>query len=56
MKRRKLWQETTVPACKTAVNWVTRNLRRMVRKRVLERWETKLANFEVKPQVIWPIA
>jgi hypothetical protein len=28
----------------------------MVRKRALERWETKLANCEVTPQAIWPIA
>jgi hypothetical protein len=32
-KRRKLWQETRDPKCKTAVNWVTENIRRMVRKR-----------------------
>jgi hypothetical protein len=40
---------------KTAVNWVTQNIRRMVLKRALERWETKLANCEVTPQAIWPI-
>jgi hypothetical protein len=51
-KIRKLWQETR----ETAVNWVTRNIRRMVRKRALERCETKLANCEVTPQAIWPIA
>jgi hypothetical protein len=28
----------------------------MVRKRALERWETKLANCEVTPQAIWSIA
>jgi hypothetical protein len=28
----------------------------MVWKRALERWETKLANCEVMPQEIWPIA
>jgi hypothetical protein len=28
----------------------------MVRKRALERWETKLANCEVTPQALWPIA
>jgi hypothetical protein len=44
------------PLCKTAVNWVTRNIRRMVQKGALERWETKLANCEVTPQTIWPIA
>jgi hypothetical protein len=26
------------------------------RKRALEKWETKIANFEVTPQAIWPIA
>jgi hypothetical protein len=44
------------PACKKAVNWVTRNIRRMVRKRALERWETKLTNCEVASQAIWSIA
>jgi hypothetical protein len=28
----------------------------MVRKRALERWGTKLANCEVTPQAMWPIA
>jgi hypothetical protein len=28
----------------------------MVRKRALERWETKLANCEVTPQAVWPVA
>jgi hypothetical protein len=28
----------------------------MVRKRTLERWETKLANCELTPQAIWSIA
>jgi hypothetical protein len=28
----------------------------MIRKRALGRWETKLANYEVTPQAIWPIA
>jgi hypothetical protein len=27
----------------------------MTRKKALERWETKLGNAEVTPQVIWPI-
>ncbi|PNF13588.1 hypothetical protein B7P43_G18165 [Cryptotermes secundus] len=34
---RKLWQETRDPACKTAVNWVTKSIRRMIRKKALER-------------------
>jgi hypothetical protein len=41
---RKLWQETKDPACKTAVNWVTKTLRRIARKRALELWETKIEN------------
>jgi hypothetical protein len=53
---RKLWQETRDPACKTAVNWVTKTVRRTVRKRALEGWETKTENCEVIPQAIWPIA
>jgi hypothetical protein len=40
----KLWQETRDPACKTAINWVTRNIRRMVRKKHLkegkQNWQT----------------
>jgi hypothetical protein len=28
----------------------------MAPKRLLERWETKLANYKVKPQAMWPIA
>jgi hypothetical protein len=35
----KLRQETWDPSCKTAVNWVTKTIRRMVRKRALEQWE-----------------
>jgi hypothetical protein len=55
-KLRKLWQETRDSACKTAVNWVTKTVRRIVRKRALEQWETKIENCEVTPQAIWPIA
>jgi hypothetical protein len=53
---RKLCQETRDPGCKTAVNWVSKAIRRMTRKKVLERWETMLANTEVTPQAIWPSA
>jgi hypothetical protein len=53
---RKLWQETRDPACKTAVNWVTETIRRIARKKALERWETKIENCEVTPQAVWPIA
>jgi hypothetical protein len=53
---RKLWQETRDPGCKTAVNRVSKAIRRMIRKKTLEQWETKLANTELTPQAIWPIA
>jgi hypothetical protein len=39
-----------------AVTWVTKNISRMDRKRALKRWESKMANSEVRPQSIWPIA
>jgi hypothetical protein len=55
-KLRKLWRETRTPTCKTAVNWVAQNIRRMVRKIELERRETKVANCELTPQAIWPIS
>jgi hypothetical protein len=51
-----MWQETRDAACKTAVNWVKKQIRRMTRKKALERWETKIGNCEVTPQSIWPIA
>lgn len=54
-KPRKLWQETTVPACKPAVNWVVPDTRIMIQERAFERWKTKMANCEVTPQAIWPI-
>jgi hypothetical protein len=50
---RKLWQETRDPARKTAVNWGTNAIRRMARRRALERWETKIANTDDTPQAIW---
>jgi hypothetical protein len=53
---RKLWQETRDRACKTAVNWVTKRIRRMAHIKTHERWETKISNTEVTPQDIWPIA
>jgi hypothetical protein len=34
------------------VNWVTQNIRRMIQKRALERWETKLVNCEVTSRAI----
>jgi hypothetical protein len=53
---RKLWHETRDPACKTAVNWVTKTIRRMTQKKAMERWGTRLENCEVTPRAIWPIA
>jgi hypothetical protein len=35
-RMRKLWQETRVPGCKTAVNRVSKAIRRMIRKKTLE--------------------
>jgi hypothetical protein len=53
---RKLWQETRDPACKTAVNWVTKTIRRMIDKKTMEQWDTRIDNSEVTPQALWPIA
>jgi hypothetical protein len=53
---RKLWHETRDPACKTAVIWIVKTIRRMTRKKALERWETRIANCEATPQALWPIA
>jgi hypothetical protein len=46
---------TDNPAWKAAVNWVSKAIRRMTRKKALERWETKICNAKVTPQAIWPI-
>jgi hypothetical protein len=53
---RKLWQETGDPGCKKAVNWVSKSIRRITLKMTFELWETKLANTELTPPAIWPIA
>jgi hypothetical protein len=53
---RKLWQETRDPEFKMALNWVSKSIRRLTRKKALERWETRLANTEETAQAIWPIA
>jgi hypothetical protein len=53
---RKLWQETRDPGCKKTFNWVSKSVRRLTRKKALERWENKLANTELTPPAIWPIA
>jgi hypothetical protein len=55
-KMKKLWQETRDSLCKTAVNWVSKAITRMTRKKALEWWETKLTNAKVTPQAMWPIA
>jgi hypothetical protein len=46
-KLRKLWQETRDPACKTAVNCVSKAIKKMTHKKALERWETKIGNAEI---------
>jgi hypothetical protein len=58
LKRRlgKLWRETRDPKCKTAVNWVTKTIRRMNRKKLIEQWDARLGNCEVTPRAIWSIA
>lgn len=40
------------PACKAAVNWVTRSFRRITQRKALE---TGICNCEVTPQAMWPI-
>jgi hypothetical protein len=50
----RLWQETRDPLCKD-ISLDLEN-RRKTRKRALERWDSKVANNEVTPQAIWPIA
>jgi hypothetical protein len=49
---RKLWQETWDPACKVAVNRVTKEIKRTTCKTALERWDIKISNTEVTPQAI----
>jgi hypothetical protein len=39
---RKVWQVTPDPECKTAVNLAKKSIRRMTRRKALERWETKV--------------
>jgi hypothetical protein len=36
---RKLWQETRDPMCKNAFNWISKTIRCMTCKRVLEQWQ-----------------
>jgi hypothetical protein len=44
------------PECRTAVNWVNKTIRRMTQKRALKQWETKVENYDITLQAIWPIA
>jgi hypothetical protein len=53
---RKLRYEIKDPECRTAVNRVSKAIRRLTRKRALERWKTRLESTEATPQAIWPIA
>jgi hypothetical protein len=53
---RKLWQKNRDPACKKALNLVTKTIRSMTRRKALERWEIKIGNCEITPQGICPIA
>jgi hypothetical protein len=53
---RRLWQESRDPACKRAVNWVSKSIRRITRKKAIKWWETKICKCEVTPKSIWPIA
>jgi hypothetical protein len=50
-----LWPVTRDPACKTAVNCVAILIRQFARRKVLERWETKVGNGEVTSQALWSI-
>jgi hypothetical protein len=42
-------------ACKMAVNWATKTIRRMTCRKALERWETKVGKCEITPQALLPI-
>jgi hypothetical protein len=53
---RKLWKGTRDLGCKTAVNWVTKTIRRMTQRRALEQVETRIGKCEVTPQALSPIA
>jgi DNA-binding transcriptional regulator YdaS (Cro superfamily) len=53
---RNVWQVTRYPVRKTAVNWIAKTIRRITPRKALERWETKVGNCEITPEVLWPIA
>jgi len=38
---RRLWHEARDPACKTALDWVTKTIHRLIRLNAIERWEKK---------------
>jgi hypothetical protein len=50
---RNLWHETRDATCKTDLNWMTKIIRKMVRRNATERWERKLSNDEITPHAIW---
>jgi len=52
----KLWHETWDPACKMALNSVTKTIGRMIQRNAIESWNTKMCNSEVTPQTVWPLA
>jgi hypothetical protein len=45
-----------VQSCKTELNWVTKSIRRMTRKKSLERWKTKTGKSKFTPQALWSTA
>jgi hypothetical protein len=51
-----LWHETRDPTCKTALNWVTKTIRKMTLWNAVGRWETKISNSGVIAYAMWPIA
>jgi hypothetical protein len=50
-----MWQRTRDSSYETAVNWVTKQIRRLT-ERALERLDPKIGNSEDTPQSIRPIA
>jgi hypothetical protein len=57
VKRRlqKLWHETRDSNCKTALNWVTKTIRKTARRNAIEKWGKKLSNAEISPHAVWPL-
>jgi hypothetical protein len=49
---RKLWHETRDPTYKTPLNWVTKTNRKMVGRKVIEWWESKLNKSEINLHAI----